>query len=391
MLSLIFDPTRLHRPYARAYRTLTRRPSLDFGSPLRLADVPEPTIPADRYVKLRTRMCGICGTDLRALGFDGSRTAAPAPGRRPGLVFLGHEIVAEVVALGAAVTTFRVGDRVCIADDKSCETFDLESCAFCAAGLPILCTNKARRRYHDNVGAGWSEYFVRHENQLFRIPDDLPDEVAVLMEPAAVGLHAVLRSPPAPNARVLIVGAGTIGLGIVAALRAAHIEPLDVTVVARHAFQADEALRLGADRVVAASAAGDAAFGSFDVVYDCVASDTTLRDALRWLRPRGSLILVGSNRTPAAVDFTPVWQRELNILGTHGYAHDDWEGRTQHTLARCIEWARTGRLQLGSLLTHRFPLVEYRTALRTAASHYVADGTTVERTGARKVAFEFAS
>jgi len=307
MLSLIFDPA---------------RPAL------RLADVPEPTIPAARYVKLRTRMCGICGTDLRALGFDGSRPASTA--RRPGPVLLGHEIVAEVVATGPAVTRFRTGDRVCIADDRSCETFELESCPFCASGLPVLCTNKTQRRYHDNVGAGWSEYLVRHENQLFLVPDDVPDEVAVLMEPAAVGLHAVLRDPPAPGASLLVIGAGTIGLAVVAALRAVHIDGLDVTVAARHAYQADEALRLGADRVVSPSDVHD----GFDIVYDCVASETTLGSALRSLRPRGTLILVGSSGTPAAVDFTPVWQRELSIVGTHGYAHDTWEGRTQHTLAR---------------------------------------------------------
>ena len=381
MLSLIFDPARLSYPVTRPPRA--RPPALDVDGALRLADVPEPTIPAERYVKLRTRLCGICGTDLRVLGFDGT----PIPHRRPGPVFLGHEIVAEVVATGPAVTRFRVGDRVCIADDKSCETFELESCNFCVAGLPVLCTNKANRRYHENVAAGWSEYFVRHENQLFGVPDDLPDEVAVLMEPAAVGLHAVLRQPPDPNMRILVIGAGTIGLAIVAALRAVHIDALDVTVVARHAYQADEALRLHADRVVAPGAASD----GFDIVYDCVASATTLGDALHALRPRGTLILVGSNGTPAAVDFTPVWQRELSIVGTHGYAHDVWEGRTQHTLARCIDWARAGRLELGSLLTHRFPLVEYRAALDTAASHLVADDATVERTGARKVAFEFAS
>jgi 2-desacetyl-2-hydroxyethyl bacteriochlorophyllide A dehydrogenase len=385
MLSLIVDPARPEPAPALARGTRTRPPSLDFDRVVRLADVPEPTIPAARYVKLRTRMCGICGTDLRALGFDGS--PATTAQRRPGPVFLGHEIVAEVVAIGPAVTRFRVGDRVCIADDRSCETFDLDTCDSCAAGLPVLCTNKAKRRYHDNVGAGWSEFFVRHENQLFPVPADLPDEIAVLMEPAAVGLHAVLRNPPAPGAKVKVVGAGTIGLAITAALRAVHIDALDVTVAARHAYQADEALRLGADRVVPPGDAGAA----FDVVYDCVASAATLGEALHALRPRGTLMLVGSHGTPAAVDFTPVWQRELSIVGTHGYAHDTWEGRTEHTLARCIAWARTGRLEIRSLLTHRFPLVEYRAALATAASHNLADGATVERTAVGKVAFEFAS
>ena len=173
---------------------------------------------------------------------------------------LGHEAIAEVVEIGNQTHKFRVGDRVAIADDKNCETFGLEPCDFCKIGLPILCTNKHKRKYQGNVGAGWSEYFVRHENQLFLIPDHMEDDLAVLMEPVAVSLYSVLRSPPDNNETILVIGGGVIGLGIIAALRALRNRSLRIVLLASYKFQRDKGLELGANAVVGEADAYDASF-----------------------------------------------------------------------------------------------------------------------------------
>ena len=132
---------------------------------------------------------------------------------------------------------------------------------------------------------------MRHENQLFRVPDDMPDEVAVLMEPAAVGLHAVLREPPAPNAKLLVIGAGTIGLALVAALRAVRIDGLDVTVVARHAYRPTK--RSGSARTASCRPPSRATASTSCTIASPARPRSATRSAA--LRPRGTLILVGSN------------------------------------------------------------------------------------------------
>ena len=404
MLSLIFNTNPINIHYASFYNRLTNSLCLDFGSPLKLVKMSEPIIPNDRYVKLKTRMCGICGTDLGVLGIS---TSFPSTlKKRKGPIFLGHEIVAEVTEIGKAVSKFKIGDRVTIGDDKNCETFGLESCCFCIEGLPVLCINRHKRKYYDNIGAGWSEYFVRHENQLFFVPDDVDDDVAVLMEPVAASLHAVLRSPPEENDNILIIGAGTIGLGIVSAIRSLGIESIKITVLGRHEFQRDEARKLGADHVVSEinmyntlseildtpilGRSGNQILNKgFNYVYDCISSTTTINNGLRWLSPRGNLIIVGMSEIPKSIDFTLVSRRELNILGTHGYAHDSWENVRQHTITRCVDWVSKGRLKIDSLLTHKFPLSDYKNALKVATSHYSANGLKPEPNKTIKVAFDY--
>ena len=127
----------------------------------------------------------------------------------------------------------------------------------------------------------------------------------------------------------------------------------------------------------------------FHIIYDCVFNSSTVNDALRWLRPRGNLVAVGINKLPSLVDFTPAGQRELKIVGVHGYAYDSWQGKIQHTIARCIEWANTGRLNIGPLLTHKYPLREYKNAIETASSHYTSDISKAEKEKSVKVVFDY--
>ena len=197
MKSLVYEPNFLDLSDSIFLNKIGKR--IGIGHKLKLKNIQDPVIQEHRYVKLKTKLCGICATDLSVLSNSRDpRSAASALSatKRKGRVLLGHEAVAEVVEIGAKVIKFKIGDRVAIADDNNCDTFGLDSCNFCRIGLPILCTNKHQRKYHGNVAAGWCEYFVRHENQLFLIPEDMDDDVAVLMEPAAVSLHSVLKSPP---------------------------------------------------------------------------------------------------------------------------------------------------------------------------------------------------
>jgi threonine dehydrogenase-like Zn-dependent dehydrogenase len=106
----------------------------------------------------------------------------------------------------------------------------------------------------------------------------------------------------------------------------------------------------------------------FSIVYDCIGSSHTLHDALRWVRPGGTVLLIGVNMFPGVLDRTPLWHRNVTIAGVLGYGLDRFEGCACTTFDRAIEWVATGRLSLEGLLTHRFALQDFHRAIETAAN-----------------------
>ena len=167
------------------------------------------------------------------------------------------------------------------------------------------------------------------------VPDNVSDENAVLVEPFAVALHAVLRNRPKDDDTALIIGSGVVGLCTVAALRAIGSKAR-IIITARHPFQQEMAKRLGADIVVApergaafyrqiAELTGasvlkpivgkEVVSGGAEIVYECVGSSRTVDDALRLTAPSGTMVLVGLAGAPSGVDWTPIWLTEVAIRG----------------------------------------------------------------------------
>ena len=385
------------------YSRLTGLPGTFPGAPLTLSErLVEPPL-AERQARVRTIFGGVCGSDLHMLRVEVSRKSGVVATRRARLgapVYPGHEAVGEIVEAGPKVTRVAVGQRVALIPGVFCAALDENpACSFCRDGLYSLCRSRQERPAW-LVGGGWSESFVRHESQLFPVPDGIGDEPAALIEPLSSSVHAVLRRPPSAGGRVLVVGSGMIGLGLVAALRALGRD-VDITVLARHGFQAEAATRLGAARAVLldgsdpytrlAGALGTTVIGwgasnrylvdGFDAVYDAVGSAATLHDALRWCRPRGFVTLVGVNLFPGVLDRTPLWRREIDIVGAVGHGSDEFEDERCSTYQRVGAWLRDGRIATLGLVTHRFALAEYRHALRTACQK--------SRTRAIRVLFDF--
>ena len=401
MRALVFDTSVPRLGAGFLYTRLTGRPACRCGGPLRFIDVPERELPGPDWARVRTRLGGICGSDLHMLHLDVSAKSAHFANREPGgrqPGFPGHETVGEVVEAGPSASRLRVGQRVVMVPGISCATLALPPCAFCRDGLYALCRAREDHPAPPGLGGGWSERFLRHESQLFPVPDDVPDAAAVLFEPVACSLHGVLRRPPRDGERVLVVGAGMIGLGVVSALRALG-GTFDLTVLARHDFQAGRARALGADRVVGrgdsyeglAEALGTRVQGlrrsnralreGFDVIYDTVGRSETLHHALRWCQPRGSVVLIGVDLVPGRIDQSPIWLREIQVIGVLGHGAECRDEARVHTYQLVCDWYRSGRLSLDGLLTHRFPVADYRRAIETASSK--------SGTGAIKVALEF--
>jgi len=224
------------------------------ASPLRLLELPDPPLPAPDWVRVRNRLCGICGSDLHQLFVDASLDVAPTALPSHQRSYLGHEMVGEVVEIGPAVDAFAVGDRVVRwgrADDCRARG-RLDLCPACARGHRVLCERASEPREHVPVGGGFGDTFITPASTLLPVPDVLADERAIFTEPAAVSLHAAWRRLPQAGERVLVLGCGTIGFLLVQALSV--LQPgCENTAVAEFPWQAEMARTFGAHRVFLSS------------------------------------------------------------------------------------------------------------------------------------------
>ena len=365
---------------------------------IRLAEIKEPKLPTPDWVKIRTRLSGICGSDLATITAKGSPYFSPFTSCP---FVLGHEVVGEIAEIGSQVEGYTVGDRVVIEPVLSCKIRGLEpQCRQCQQGQFANCENITRGNisagiqtgYCRDTGGGWSPHFLAHRNQIHRIPDDLPDEIAVLIEPFACALHSVLRADLRDTDEILIIGAGTVGLLTIAAIRAIG-RSNRILVIAKYAHQRKLAQALGANEILSPGAGLYTHFcrltqaeshqpelgkpvllGGVDVSFDCVACDTTIDDALRFTGPRGRVMLVGMPAIPRNIDWTSIWYKELKVSGAYTYGIETYEGEQIRTFTLGIRLLRRMGNRILPLIGEPFLLKDYRNALM-AALHTGKSGT----------------
>jgi len=357
-------------------------------SPLRYREVPEPPLPGPQWVRIRTRYGGICGSDVRTICLEDN------PSLSAFLSFpftLGHENVGVIAEVGPEVKGISPGDRVVAEPLLPCATRGIEEpCEFCRRGEFSRCQNFAEGDLAAGfsigtcrqVGGSWSPCYVAHQSQLFPVPKDVSDENALMVEPFCVALHAVSLNPPRDEDTVVVLGSGTIGLCMVAALRALNIGSR-VIVVARYPFQGEMALSKGANQVIypregdhflaLCEALGGKLLrpvlgkpflmGGADQVYDCVGSARSIDESLRLTRSGGVMVLVGLASLPRGVDWTPIWQKELTIRGSSWYGIETIQGRRVRGFQQALQWMAEGKLDLAPMVTHRFQLDDYKRAL----------------------------
>lgn len=398
MKALVYQPNAASWAVCKFLGVFRKRVFWSGLSGLRYGDVPVPELPGPGWVRLRTILGGICGTDM-ALILQKNHPASYLAGLTRFPIVLGHENVAVVDEVGAEVEGWRRGDRACVEPALSCVPRGIDPpCRPCSQGRFALCENVAGGALPAGTmiglnaftGGSWAPYFVAHSSQLHWVPDRIPDEQAVLTDPLACSLHGVLRHIPQMDDRVLVCGAGVIGLGVVACIQAlggkAH-----VTAITRHRYQSEWLKRLGADEVIrfpqttsthqrydliAARVGGQRVngrfgnyglVGGFDVVFDCVGTGASITDSLKFTRARGTTVLLGTSSI-ALLDTTPMWHKELTVLGSFGRQIEDHNGRRQHTYELLFDLIRRGRLNLDGWLTHTFAPHEYNKAFRTLTS-----------------------
>ena len=366
------------------------RPTLALGrlGCIALEDVDPPPLPGPDWVRVETSLSGICGSDLAAVTAHDSFTLEPF-GAYP--FTFGHENVGRIVEVGSAVQDWAVGQRVIVNPMLACAQRGLQPpCAACARGEYGLCRRTTDGPigtgpmigYCPSVGGGWAHSFVAHRSQLHPA-GELPDEVAVLTDPFASALRPVLLHPPAEDDVVLVIGAGTIGILTIKALRLTGWTG-PIAVLARYPFQRELAEQAGAGPIFgrrdalyqwAASLPGARHYkptlahpfieGGPSLIFDTVGSPASARDCLALAREGGRIVLVGAAARLAA-DWTRVWYRQLTLAGVFAYGLAPFAGERRDIYELAIELLRRdGSADLG-LVTHVFDLEDYRAALAAA-------------------------
>lgn len=316
--------------------------------------------PGPGEILVRIRAAGICGSDLHAFHSEAPRQHLPGIGP-------GHELAGTVAALGPGVRGPAVGTRVAVFAGRTCMT-----CEFCRVGRLQLC--RELRFSGVRYPGGMGEYFLAQAGLVYRVPDGMAWTVAALSEPCAISLHGLKRGGVARGQRVLVLGAGTIGL--FAALVARDAGASRVGITARYAQQAAAARSLGVDDVFDPEDTGPgsaAGAGNWDLVVETVGGRApTLQQAINLTGRGGTIVLLGIHQAPQTITTTRIWLDELTIVGAWGYDDGGQHADYDDTLALLQKYHAV----VEPLVTHTYPLEQAAEAFATSVD---------KRSGAIKV------
>ena len=321
---------------------------------IRLEEVPAPALDGGDQVLVHVKAVGICGSDLHYYEKGRMGTAIV---REP--LILGHEAAGEVVEVGEQVTDLQPGDRVAIEPGRTCGR-----CEFCKSGRYNLCREVIFLGTPPVHGA-FCEYVAWPADFLFKLPDQMSCEEGAMMEPLAVGVHAARLSQIGLGDSVAVLGAGPIGLVSLQAAAAAGATMTIATDVIPYRLQM--ARQLGATHTLDANndvveAVMELTEGrGVDVVIDCVGLAKTVRQATRLARRGGHIQIVGmAADTADQFPLAEINNAELTLSGTFRYAN---------CYPTAIAAAVAGRVDVKSLITHRFPLAEIPEAMAWVAEN----------------------
>ena len=305
----------------------------------------DPAMPPPGEVRVRVVRCGICGSDLHSFrGHSSLPTVCP-----------GHEISGIVDVVGSGVTSVREGDRVAVEPVRRCG-----ECRHCLAGNYHLC---GRLQLHGvTLPGGMASHVVVPENMLFELPASIDFALGALAEPMAVAMHAARLGGVGRNSRVLVLGAGTIGL--VAAAAARHLGAGYVAISARHPQQRRVAEALGVDEILDPAALRTAGEKP-DVVLETVGGEaSTVADGVLAVARGGTIVVIGLFEKAPVFDPGIMILKEVRIVGSMVYNRPP-TGIADFELALDCISRRAGALS--TIVTHTFPLADVQKAFETAA------------------------
>ncbi|MGE5721111.1 MAG: alcohol dehydrogenase catalytic domain-containing protein [Sphingomonadales bacterium] len=299
--------------------------------PLAIETIDDPT-PGEGEVVVRVGRCGICGSDLHM-------SEDPAFGVHSGAV-LGHEFAGEVVALGKGVGRIRTGDLVSVVPLRSCG-----HCPTCLAGEPAWCAQMALQ------GGGYAEYAKTGEQQCVLLPRSTSLADGAIVEPLAVALHGVMLSGIKAGDKVLVLGAGPIGLAAAYWARALGAAKVAVQDIVRH--QQARALEMGATAFVCdpdepAAASDRALGGKADIVFECVGIPGLIAQAIDQVRIKGTVLILGLCTQPDTFVPFAALSKEVRLITSAFFKRQEYE--------MALDALDAGRAEPRLLVTDTVPL-----------------------------------
>jgi threonine dehydrogenase-like Zn-dependent dehydrogenase len=362
------------------------------GLSLSLDDVPEPKLVSPEWVKIRTILSGISDMDEGMIvNQDPSRFGA----------FLsfpfvpGNENLGIVTEVGENVRGIEPGERVVVDPLLSCERRGVEPlCPSCLRGVPSSCRSFDSGVLGPGVmigackdtAGGWGDSFIAHQSQVRVVPHSMESEQAIFIPEFTRALRAVLQFPPSPGDRVLIVGAGSLGLLTLEALLLVGSEA-QISIVAEHSFQAELAEKIGAPEVVWGHGPGTvyeevAAIlgatvrypevgrvtlrGGADLVYETTGRTAQVEDAIGFAGEGKRLVLLGINQ-PAGFDVSGLWFKDIQLVGTAFSGRETYNGEIGSTFDIAMDLVTQHGLPHREILTHRFGLTDHASAVSVLA------------------------
>lgn len=382
-------------------------------SPLSMQEIPDARVQFPDWLVITTHLTGICGSDYKQVFIDFENIDSPMAACATFPQVMGHEVVGTISAVGPEVRQRRVGERVVLNPWLSCAPRGIAPlCPMCREGQFSLCENFRKGRLAAGIhtgtcrdaSGGYAPALPAHESMAIPIPDDISDEQAVLADPFSVSLHSVLRYPPRPGDLVVVYGCGTLGLCAIEILH--KLFDVRIIGITRFAHQARLAKQLGAEETIAwrpveqivarlAEITGADLFAPSEgapgvpmlygkpgvrVVYNTVGTAESLEIAVRIAGPRSTVVMSGVD-TPARFEWSPHYFKEINLVGSNAFGVEEWNGVKQHAMLHYFDLIRSKQVDVTPILTHRFPLDQYREAFRTTHNQ--------GETEAVKVLFEF--
>ena len=309
---------------------------------VRIDRVPTPVC-GEHDVIVQVQQCGICGSDLGYIAMGGLLgPGKPMP--------IGHELSGVVREAGSAVTHLTVGDRVVVNPEGA-----------------------GNRIGNSGPEGGFAPFLlVRNVTQdagvVLKLPDSLDFETGALVEPLSVAMHAVHQSQAKPGDRVVVFGAGPIGLGIVMVLRYYGIDAISVVDRSAHRLQVAETLgaqpftagRTLAKQLIEQHGAAEfwgSAVPAADIYIEATGVGSVFQQIVQLAKPKARIVVVGVHKAPAELDMVPLLMKELVITGSMAYPEE---------FPQVIAMLESGKVNAKAMVSHRFALGDFPQALAMA-------------------------
>jgi threonine dehydrogenase-like Zn-dependent dehydrogenase len=396
MKALVFNYNLFKLAIARIGGFFSLRGYLNRFGAFRMRDIPYPRVPSN-WVVVKTKYCGICGSDHKQVFLDGNRDN-PMTSLISWPQVLGHEAVGIIDDVPKN-STHKKGDRVVLNPWLSCQTRGIDQeCKYCLNGKNSLCRNFTRGSISPGIHSGnssdatggFAEFFPAHNSMAVPIPDDVSWKQALLSDPFSVAFHSILKVNPEKGSVCAVYGCGNLGLLTVLILKSIF-DGIKIVAIARFKHQADLAKKFGADIVIdsnkprrvieqIADYVGCDIYSfhdqlpwlieGVDYVFDTVASRETLETEIRFVKSRknsysGTIIVTGVS-SPKKFEWTPWYFKEIRIIGSNAFAIEEYKGYRGHAYEHYFKFLEEKTINPVEMVTHEFPLSSYKKAFLTA-------------------------